>query len=133
MSQENVEVLLRGFEAWQGGDPERLEAWSEEHLDPAFELHTLYFDRVYMGVQALRDFVADVSETWEDYVLEPQETLDLGENVMGVIRMSGRGGGSGVPVTRVIAMLWTFRGDKLISSRAFGSREQALEAVGLRE
>ena len=48
-----------------------------------------------------------------------------------VMRMSGRGIGSGVPVTQEIAMVFTFLGRKAIHARAFPSRAEALEAVGL--
>jgi len=121
------------YEAWRSGDSERLEALMQEHLHPEFELHPLYFDRVYEGVPGLQEFLSDMRDIWEDYVLDVQEVVDLGERVVGVMRMSGRGVGSGVPVAQEVATLWTFHGQKAIHAKAFPSRAEALEAVALRE
>jgi ketosteroid isomerase-like protein len=48
-----------------------------------------------------------------------------------VVRVAGRGGGSGVPVSQELAVVWTFEGDKAVRARSFTSRAEALEAVGV--
>jgi hypothetical protein len=50
-----------------------------------------------------------------------------------VMRMSGRGAGSDVPVERSIFVLWSFQGAKAVRAKSFGSREEALEAAGVAE
>jgi hypothetical protein len=70
---------------------------------------------------------------WEDYRLELVELLDLDERVLFVGRVLGRGAAGGVPVDRPMAILLTFEGDKLVRSKSFASKQEALEAVGLRE
>jgi len=133
MSQENVELVRTGFAALRSGDTDRQEALMREHVHPEFELHPLYFDRVYVGVEGLREFLSDMRDTWEDYVLNPQEMVDLGEHIVVVMRMSARGAGSGVPVAQEVATVFTFLGQQAIHAKAFPSRAEALKAAGLRE
>jgi hypothetical protein len=53
----------------------------------------------------------------------------LGEHVMVVMRMSGRGVGSRVPVAQEFAAVWSFQEQKVILAKSFPSRAEALEAV----
>jgi hypothetical protein len=70
---------------------------------------------------------------FEDLALEPEELLDLGERLISVTRISGHGSGSGVPVNQFLFQVFTFRRGLVAKQEDFGSREEALEAVGLRE
>jgi hypothetical protein len=76
---------------------------------------------------------ADLNETWEEYRSEPQEIVDMGEHVLLVTRITARGRGGGVPVDQRIAIFGRFQGEKLVWAKSFASKQQALEAVGLRE
>jgi hypothetical protein len=46
---------------------------------------------------------------------------------------TGRGKGSGVPVTRSFVTLYTVIDGKIARCTLFGSEQEALEAAGLRE
>ena len=72
-------------------------------------------------------------EGFDDLTLEPQELLDLGDRLIGVIRMRGHGSGSGVPIDQPIFQVFTVRRGLVVKQEDFGEREEALEAVGLRE
>jgi ketosteroid isomerase-like protein len=69
----------------------------------------------------------------EDLTLEPEELLDLGDHVISVTRLSGHGSGRGVPINQLLFQVFTFRRGLVVKQEDFGSREEALEAVGLRE
>jgi ketosteroid isomerase-like protein len=79
----------------------------------------------------VRQLFADAAETWNDYRLEAEDVIDLGEHVLFVGHVLGRGTASGVPIDQPLAMLITFDGRKIVRSQSFPSKEQALEAVGL--
>ena len=64
---------------------------------------------------------------------EVQEAVDLDDDVLVVLRMSGRGSQSGVSITQQGAVLFSFVESQLVSGKSFASRAEALEAVGLRE
>jgi hypothetical protein len=76
---------------------------------------------------------AGLSETWEAYRSEMEEIVDLGEHVLALTRITGRGAGGGVPVDQRIAILARFEGEKLVWAKSFASKAEALEAVGLRD
>jgi ketosteroid isomerase-like protein len=74
----------------------------------------------------------DIRET-VNYTPEVEEALDLDEHVLLVVRMSGRGSRSGVPVTQRLVVLWTFDGNRILSGSSFRTKQEALEAAGLSE
>jgi ketosteroid isomerase-like protein len=133
MSQENVEFLRRGYEALQRGDLETFNALSRARLDPAFVFHSVWDGQVFKGFEGTQEWISDTREVWENYDQNVEEIVDLGENVVVVVRIAGRGGGSGVPISQELAVLWTFEGHMAVRARSFTSRAEALEAAGLRE
>jgi ketosteroid isomerase-like protein len=133
MSQENVDRLHRAFEAWSRGDRQTVEALLRDFLAPGFEMHPLYLDEVYRGAEGLWAMWAAARATWEDYRFELEEILDLDDHALVMGRILGRGAASGVPISQPLSMLFTFRDDKAVRAKSFTSKQQALEAAGLRE
>jgi hypothetical protein len=132
MSQGNVGWVREAAEAWERGDMERMEAILRRHLSADFELHPLYLDRVYMGYEGMQELWADVFQTWEDYRLRTEEIVDLGEHVIVLANITGRGVGSGVPIDQGLALLCAFEGEKAVWAKAFTSKRDAIEAAALR-
>jgi ketosteroid isomerase-like protein len=126
---ERVDFLRRGYGALERGDIEEFQALAREHLDPDFEFHHVWDGRVFRGFEGTMEWIADTRETWQDYSQEVVEIADFGENVVVVVRISGRGGGSGVPVAQELAVLWTFAGDRAVRARSFTSPAAAFEAL----
>jgi ketosteroid isomerase-like protein len=91
------------------------------------------FDQSYRGREAAFAAYSAWIDSWEDYRREPREVIDLGDRVLILLRESGRGRGSGVPVEARLAMLLTFRSGRVVRHQEFSDWEQALEAVGLRD
>jgi ketosteroid isomerase-like protein len=133
MSQENVESMRRGLNAWRGGDTETIERLMDEFLAPDFEIEPLYFDGTYRGREQLWQLWSDLDEFWDEYRLEIEDLVDLGEHVLAVSRVRGRGRGSGVPVNQRMWILWRFSGQRAVHAKSFASKAEALEAAGLRE
>jgi ketosteroid isomerase-like protein len=133
MSQENVELLRRGNEAWFSPDPEAFDAFFREHAAPDFEYRSRVLGRVFQGLDGMRKYRSELREIWGDYDLEPLEYIDLGAHVMTVARLVGRGVASGFPIDQPIIALWTIKDGKLARATIFASKEEALEVVGLSE
>jgi ketosteroid isomerase-like protein len=132
VTNANVEFLREGYEALQRGDMETFTALSRERLGPDFEFHHVWDGRVFRGFEGTMEWISDTRETWAEYSQEVEEIAELGEDdVLVVVRISGRGGGSGVPVAQELAVVWTFEGDKAVQARSFTSRQEALEAAGV--
>ncbi len=132
MSQANVEVVRRAHEALNGGDVDALVAL----CDAAFRLDMsdrVLNPAVYEGHDGIRRFYAEVRDVWASYTWEPEELIESGDQVVALLRSSGRGRGSGVEIERRTAMVWTVRKKRATSLRFFRDRAEALDAAGLRE
>ena len=86
------------------------------------------------GKDAVIDFYRHYWGAWDNYVLEPIEIVDAGDDrVLVVYHERGRGRGSGVPFDRRFVALLTVRASKLARMQYFSTREEALEAASLSE
>jgi ketosteroid isomerase-like protein len=131
MSQENVELVRRIIEVWDRGDYEVMEDLAEGRVAPDFELDPLYLDRVYKGDE-VRQLWAELAVAWEDYRATTEEIVDLGEHVLMVRHITARGAIGGVPVDQRLFILVRFEAEIAVWAKSFATRQEALEAAGLR-
>jgi ketosteroid isomerase-like protein len=133
MSQENVEIVRS---IYRSGDPDGFFDLLDEEVELDASLSSLFPDHpehVY-GKSAVVDYYRDYWGTWDEYSLEPIEVVDAGEDrVLVVHHERGHGRGSGAPFERRWAVLYTLRASKFLRIQSFATREEALEAAGLRE
>jgi ketosteroid isomerase-like protein len=108
---------------------ETFTALSRERLGPDFEFHHVWDGTVFKGFEGTMEWISDTRETWAEYSQEVEEIIDLGAQVVVVLRISARGAGSGVPVAQELAVLWTFDGDRAVRARSFTSRAAALASA----
>jgi len=129
MSRENVEMVRRGIES-----VETFWALLDEYvvwdLRPA---PVVDLDPVYVGRDAVIEGSRHYWGTWEEYRLDAEEIIDAGASVVVVVHERMRGKGSGVPIDRHWAQIWTFYRGRIIRWEMFQDRDAALEAAGLRE
>jgi ketosteroid isomerase-like protein len=85
----------------------------------------------YEGYDGIRRFAADFYAAWDELRTEPQEFLDVGDQVVVILRMSGRM--HELEIDEVWSGLSTFRNGRIVRIEGFATREGALEAAGLRE
>jgi ketosteroid isomerase-like protein len=126
----NVDFLRRGYEALERGDLETFQELARERLGPDFEFHLVWDGRVLRGFEGTQEWIADTRETWEGYSQKLEEIVELGDDVVVVVSISGRGGESGVPVSQELAVIWTFEGERALRARSFTSRAEAFAALG---
>ena len=88
---------------------------------------------MYRGHDALRDLFRERYETWEQVEDHCQELIEADDEVISVVTTRGRGRESGVEVEGTHFGVWSLRAGKVIKVRWFGTRDEALEAVGLRK
>jgi ketosteroid isomerase-like protein len=134
MSQENVEIVRQAAAAFNRGEPD---AWIEYCTDDIDyrAIEGALDDRGAMhGKEAVRAYVQDWLATFDDLNVEPLELIDAGEDqVIAVLRNSGRAKLSGVETDLTHAALYTFRDGKIARGREYWTRDEALEAAGLSE
>ena len=132
MSQENVEILRRGYNAWNRGDRDT----AFEFLEPEFELKLPEGGMnvgSFQGREAVTKLLEGYLEVFDFFHMEPEEFFDADDRVAVFVHTPARGKGSGVEVQFRPAHLWTMRAGKAVRLEVFPEREKALEAVGLKE
>jgi ketosteroid isomerase-like protein len=134
MSEENVETVRRSAAAFNRGDLDAwIECWADDIDYRAVEGAPDDHGPIE-GKDALRAYVEDWRETFDDFRTEPTELIDAGEDrAIAVMRISGRARLSGVEVDLTFAVVYTLRDGKVARGREYWTRDQALEAAGLRE
>ena len=89
---------------------------------------------VAYGLAEINRLVGGFRASFDTYDYETAELVDAGGNtIVAVIHEHGRGRASGVPVDRVIAVVYNVIGGKITRVTGFPTMEEALEAVGLSE
>ena len=133
MSQENVEIVRGAFGVVTiPGDPDAMIAASHPEFD--MQLVGVGGEPVYYaGASGIREFFRDVAESWETFRFEATDLRDLGDSVLVLGHVRGRGRLSGVDVDDRWAWIVEFREGRAASLRGFLDQREALEAVGLRE
>ena len=131
MSQQNLEMARRGYEAFNRGDLNGMAA----DFAPAFEYVTTGaipgITGVYRGTEGWNEFVAWVWSEFENPRFEVHELMELGSQVLAGVTLQGRGKQSGIEVTWDLWHLWTMRNGQVVRGQAFTGREEAREAAGL--
>jgi uncharacterized protein len=134
MSQENVELVRRGFEAFAQGGPDAMGDFWADDIDYRAVEGALDDPGPMHGKEAVRAYMQDWLDMFDDVKMEPVELIDAGEDqVIAVLRNSGRAKLSGVETDLTFAALYTFRDGKVARGREYWTREEAFEAAGLSE
>src|ERR1700730_13784680 len=131
MTQENVEVVKRGIDAFNRRDVETLAEITTEDYEwfPAFA--GIVEGGSYSGREGIEAYFQAAGDTWEDVRLIAEEFQDLGHRVLMLGRVEGRGRGSGVEVDAPHAAVWDFRGGRISRTRGYFDPRDALRAAGL--
>jgi ketosteroid isomerase-like protein len=132
MSQENMEIVRRAYEAFSRAGLDGL--LEHFHPDAEYDITAAIgpFAGMYYGQAAIRNFLADYFETWEYVRMEPEDIIDVGEDhVVVLLRMYMRGKGSGVEVEAQTNNVWTLRDGKAVRMAVYNNRAEALQAAGV--
>ena len=139
MSQENVEIVRRAYEAFQAGfargdpgavfDSEAVADHAEWVPVPAFPGPS-----IYRGRHGFVEFMHIWTEDFEDFSFELDRLIDAGDDhVVALFHQRATGKGSGVPVELHMAAVCDVEDGRVIRMRNYLHPADALEAVGLRE
>jgi ketosteroid isomerase-like protein len=133
VSRSHVETVREIYERWGRGDfragTELFDPYVLLVLRPEFPDARAYCGPAEISAYMRNDFLAD----WDSAVIAGEEFLDAGDSVVVRVRQEATGVGSGAPTELRYYQVWTFRGNAVIRIESIREREEALEAVGLRE
>ena len=133
MSQENVEIVRRGYEAFNRGDIDGVVGF----LAPGFEYVASGLvpgvGGVYRGAEGLKGFAQAFWAEFDDPHIEVHELIDAGDQVVASTTMRGHGKQSGAETSWGVCQVWTVRDGTAVRGQGFPSMGDALDAAGLRE
>lgn len=126
-----MEIIKAGFAGFESGD-------FFELLDPEIQWEArrdLPDSSIYRGQDGVRQLLGRFYEVMDGIWFRPEEFIPVGEGrVAVVLRWGGKGKGSGIVLEEGReTWLFTLSGGKIVRVQEFPTREQALEAAGLRE
>jgi len=131
MSQDNVEIVRRIFEAWAHGDFNAGARDLDKHVVFVVRADFPEFG-VFVGPDGIRDFMGRFVEHWERLTIEARHLMAVEGTVVAEIVVHAKGRVSGIESDlRKTFMLFTFRGRKIVRLESVMHEAEALEAVGL--
>jgi thioredoxin reductase (NADPH) len=131
MSNANIEIVRRIYEAWNGKDPV---GDVPQYLDPDFEWVNpayAYEPGIRRGHEGWEKVCASLSAAFEWFEHVPGELLASGDNVLCLTTFRAHGRDSSVPFETAEPQVWTLREGKAIRLQWFHDEDEAREAAGL--
>jgi ketosteroid isomerase-like protein len=133
MSQENVELVRRGYAALAENRIEGVIPFFTEDV-VIYSIPEWPDDPEYHGHDGLRKLLRQWSENFDDFGIDVRELHDGGDTVVALTELTGQTKGSAVPMRMQVGAVFSgFRDGKVGRQDLFSSWEAALEAAGLRE
>jgi ketosteroid isomerase-like protein len=132
MSQENVEIVRRGFDAFNRRDQEAFLAIFAADVEFRSYLDTVD-PQVEQGREGMRPWWDRVLLVFPDWEFRPAELFDLGDDVVVEVRQTGSASQSGVPIEGTLWSAFTLSAGRCTRWATFRTEQEALEAVGLSE
>ena len=133
MSEENIEIIRRCFEALNRGDRET----AKQFAHPDCVIHTrtsAVAGRRYRGPAGVDQWFADVDESWATIEQTPQRFIEVDdERTIVVVRFQATGRGSGVEIDQETAPIWSVRAGLVTRVETHPTLAEALGAAGLSE
>jgi ketosteroid isomerase-like protein len=124
-----VDLVRRSLEAFVAGEL----LWDTIDEDVEIHDHDILDAGEYRGRSGFTRWVEDWGAGLPVISLDLQEFIDAGDAVVAVFLLKARARGSSVDVERQDGVVYRCRDGKIVRLDYFNSRQQALEAVGLRE
>ena len=129
MSQENVEIVRKAFEAWNAGDMDAF----REFYDPDIIVRPPEGwpePGPFVGREAVMGQWEQLRETWDADEVEPiGDFVDAADRV--VVRQAWRGAGHGPSLNMEMTNVFMVRNGRIVYQEFFWDHTEALEAAGL--
>ena len=133
MSQQNVEVVRRGIEAWNRRDGELWLSYATPEIEWIPAGPAAVERSVYRGHAEAASGFESVWQAWEEFRFEESEVRNLDGLVLWLGRVKMRGTASHVALDQEFALHFVLRDGKFVTVRAFVAWHEALADVGLEE
>ena len=132
MPGENAETLRVTLDAFARGDLAAARAYFHPEAEIRNRVGSLQGE-VYRGENVVEDWLAGITEVWEDYRLELEEIKGEGDALVATVRNHARARGSGIPLDDRQHVAIRFKDGRIWRVQSCSTMDEALEALGLRD
>jgi ketosteroid isomerase-like protein len=131
MSRPSPDVVRAMYDAFNRGDPDAI----LELADPAVSVedHGVIDGATYEGREGVLRFLAFQAEAFSAQSVELEELIETGDEIVAVIRLRGEGPLSRIPLEGRFTHVWQIAGGMVRRLRVYATKQEALEAAGLRD
>ena len=131
MSQENIETVRRGVEAFNSGDIGRILELVHADFEAVVPPELSTEPDTYRGHDGVRRYFESFQDVMDEIRYEPERFWDLGDSVVVEMRVTAKGRQTAITVEQQIAQVWTIRDGKVLRVHTYPSLPDAVEAVGI--
>jgi ketosteroid isomerase-like protein len=130
MSQENIDAVKASYEAFNRRD---FDAFFEYYdSDIVWEQDEKFVEPgTHYGHDGVRRVFESVFESFDEFQVEVEELLDLGDRVLAILRIAGTAKLTGMELGTPGAHLFSFRDGKIVKLQLFVDPAEAREAAGI--
>jgi len=132
MSDKNVEIVQRAWDAWLGGNLDALsELWDDDVVWDLTHFRD-WPDNRHEGHEVVKRFLSEWLEVWSGYEVGVDERFEAPDGrVVTLAWQRGRGHRSGLQMDMQWAEIATIRDGKIALLVQYDDRSKALAAVGM--
>lgn len=128
MSSGNVEVVRRLFDYWERGEWQASAELFDSGFEAVFSAAAFPDPGTYRGARSTLDAWRRWLDAWEEFSLELEEVIPVGDRVVVLNGLRGRGKTSGIPVDSEVGCTFDFDEGKIVRM-VLCDRDEALEAA----
>lgn len=128
MSEELVQLVEKGYEAWNSGD----RGWVLDHMAEDVEWITPGDDPdpgTYRGYEGVERYWAQWRAAVGQLNFAVEEMIDAGDDVVVVARRQGRGEHSGLEISDRVIQVFHFDGGRCTRVHEYYDRDAALVSI----
>jgi ketosteroid isomerase-like protein len=127
VSDENVEVVRRGFEALGEGGVEALIPLLADEFEVTTPSTLAAEPDTYRGHDGIRRYFDSFYEAMDEIRFQPHDFVAVGERVVVPFKLSARGRSSGLEFDQSAVMVWRVRDGRAVALELFTDLGEALE------
>jgi len=130
VSQENVAIVERALVSFSAGDADGFAALTTPDIEWRTGLGAVEGE-VFRGWEGVQTYFARLRSAWEQFHFLPDEFHDLGDIVLVIGHLEGRGRGGRVPIVSPVGAVWDLRDGLIWRLRAYLDPAEASAVAGL--
>jgi ketosteroid isomerase-like protein len=127
-----VEIVNKAIDAFSNKDVDAFAALTAADLEWKVGLAAVEGE-VFRGREGVETYFGRLSSAWAEFRFLAEEFRDLGDVVVVLGQLEGRGRGGAVPVVSPVGAVWELREGLIVRLRAYLNHGEALKAAGLEQ